>query len=761
MINSKKMMIIAIFSFILILLLGVTTYAFFNYTRTGSSNVIKVGRIYFNTRETKTIDLSNMFPIDPTENGIMDDETKVGTIEIFVTGDTDYGDGIEYLISAVNSNMTTSSNKIVPINLDFTVTGLGNQNNNYFSDRNNKNETMYRKIIGNKLEGNGMLLVGFIKPNTTSGTIEGIDGKITIKAYLDKNNILISDTYDGTMSDNMGTTNELATDKTVITTDEWNALQQSGISFKIKVEANNGIWVTATLEGIMKQKSVLDNKSSEFVSSSSGIYFDTGASNTNGKGIYERANTSSNLHPIYYYRGAIEDNNVLFANKCWKAVRTTDTGGVKLLYNGEYPHRDKLTSLSELDVDYHVIENSNQYGYDSYSFVYDSDNKLWKYMTGEALYNAKLKISFDIEGDYKIVASYYYDIDSIEKNESTMDYEYDDDDNKVFYLNDVKTTDVFTINSTQNEYSYAYIYIYKYYDSEPIYSCANTGDNSIIKLNIDGKQIKEFNFNNETNSLAYAGYMYGDVYEYNLVYQEDVLSGAYYGSDFTYDGSKYQLINPVQQLDNSHHYSCNLTDSEGKCEQIRYYYRSNSTANFYILLSGGDSINNAMDKMFKNEHNSSAKEMIDTWYMQNMSEFTNKLDDVIWCGSRYIADKNGWSTYGNLSSSLKFRNSNTWGNILLDSCRKNDSYTVNNSNGNMSLTYPIALLEEKELILTGGALGNRQNYDDFMTIDPWLYDTRQVAMRSNSKYIRPVIAIKPGQLVIKGDGTVNNPYIIE
>ena len=36
---------------------------------------------------------------------------------------------------------------------------------------------------------------------------------------------------------------------------------------------------------------------------------------------------------IYYYRGNVE-NNVLWANFCWKILRTTATGGVKLVYNG-------------------------------------------------------------------------------------------------------------------------------------------------------------------------------------------------------------------------------------------------------------------------------------------------------------------------------------------------------------------------------------------------------------------------------------------
>ena len=31
---------------------------------------------------------------------------------------------------------------------------------------------------------------------------------------------------------------------------------------------------------------------------------------------------------------SVTNNNVVFANYCWKIVRTTETGGIKLIYNG-------------------------------------------------------------------------------------------------------------------------------------------------------------------------------------------------------------------------------------------------------------------------------------------------------------------------------------------------------------------------------------------------------------------------------------------
>jgi hypothetical protein len=84
----------------------------------------------------------------------------------------------------------------------------------------------------------------------------------------------------------------------------------------------------------MMSNAYLDNTSSTYVSSSSGISFSSISSDTNGKGVYELSSTKDDEYPIYYYRGAVTDNNVLFANFCWKIVRTTETGGVKLIYNG-------------------------------------------------------------------------------------------------------------------------------------------------------------------------------------------------------------------------------------------------------------------------------------------------------------------------------------------------------------------------------------------------------------------------------------------
>ena len=66
MIKTKKQMFLIIASFVLVILLGTATYAFFNYTRTGGPNTIKTGRIAFNSTQGNVIYLTNVFPVDVT-----------------------------------------------------------------------------------------------------------------------------------------------------------------------------------------------------------------------------------------------------------------------------------------------------------------------------------------------------------------------------------------------------------------------------------------------------------------------------------------------------------------------------------------------------------------------------------------------------------------------------------------------------------------------------------------------------------------------
>lgn len=113
---------------------------------------------------------------------------------------------------------------------------------------------------------------------------------------------------------------------------------QGGLSGKeLVLEQGDSVPVVSSIELVdaFKSEAVLDNIASTYVTSSTGINFHQISSDTNGKGLYILHGTENDKYPIMYYRGAVKNNNVKFANFCWKIVRTTETGGIKLIYNGE------------------------------------------------------------------------------------------------------------------------------------------------------------------------------------------------------------------------------------------------------------------------------------------------------------------------------------------------------------------------------------------------------------------------------------------
>ena len=82
------------------------------------------------------------------------------------------------------------------------------------------------------------------------------------------------------------------------------------------------------------QRNVFAKVVADQVQSGSSLNYKLASSDINGKGLYLLFSTKKDKYPVYYYRGAVTNNNAKFAGFCWKIVRTTSTGGTKLIYNG-------------------------------------------------------------------------------------------------------------------------------------------------------------------------------------------------------------------------------------------------------------------------------------------------------------------------------------------------------------------------------------------------------------------------------------------
>ncbi len=321
-INNKGITLTVIGVALLLMALAGVTYSFFNYTRTGSANTLKVGRISFNHQETDTINLTNVFPVK--RNELSANINNTDEVIINITGDTTYNEGIEYLVSVVDVNNTINS-KTIPIGINVTVSNnqggsLGTSDDSYFLNR-GESTSIYKILAKDTITSSSQIVAGYIAKG-----VNGVNGTVTIEAFIDGDKIAISDTYDDNPSDYNGTTSEWVNGRTVLTTTEWNSLSTNGISFKVKVEANEGIWVKN------------DDSSYELIKRNSDIVtqinFGEVSSASNGEGIYRLLGTENYEYPIYYYRGNVNNNNVIFGGFCWQIIRTTSTGGIKMIYNG-------------------------------------------------------------------------------------------------------------------------------------------------------------------------------------------------------------------------------------------------------------------------------------------------------------------------------------------------------------------------------------------------------------------------------------------
>ncbi len=143
--------------------------------------------------------------------------------------------------------------------------------------------------------------------------------------------------------------------------DATNEVMETVFKGQLRIEAMQE--VGTKLYNEIAKSAVLDNIQSEFVTATTGIDFSAISSDTNGKGVYTLNSTKDDAYPIHYYRGAITNNNVKFGGFCWKIVRTTETGGVKLIYNGSPDWSEKCTNTTGI---------STQIGKSKFNETYNS-----------------------------------------------------------------------------------------------------------------------------------------------------------------------------------------------------------------------------------------------------------------------------------------------------------------------------------------------------------------------------------------------------
>ena len=582
-------------------------------------------------------------------------------------------------------------------------------------------------------------------------------------------------------------------------------------------------------------------------------------------GLYNGEGADTYANPVYYYKDNVENNNVLFGGFCWKIVRTTETGGVKIVYNG-IPFDVANTSPIEQS-SYANISNDATYPY-----TFDSTSKTW--VSTNKTNSATGTITFTVAtaGDYylsyEVSSEANYDIAKFYKNGTAIGDSngYSGTVSGAVALSGLTTSDEikveYTKDSSSSSGSDTVTFSIGKAVGDPVKYCNNTGTDS---------QIGESAFNSSFNSPAYVGYMYNKVYTTSsrsiinfanfsgtIAYADSVTydsstkkytldsatattlsvsssnistlvgkytcnsssttgtctdawyivgySGNYinyyslsygdvdgtdngqdyvFGSSFTYANGTYTLSdtttinsdNWASQKSNvdTHHYTCMTTGTT--CSSVYYVYYINYGTTYFITLTNGKSVSDALNEMLYaddvNKTDSTIKTYIDTWYESNLASYEDRLEDTVFCNDRGILNLNGWNPNGGSTSAyLNFKNYST--NQSLVCANETDRFSMSNSKA--QLKHPIGLLSAPELILAGyyGSSHYFNNGQDVLLASPVDLNRDVARVQKVDTYgwayhivfdsgggVRPSVSLKSGTEFASGDGSFTKPFVIE
>ena len=276
-----------------------------------------------------------------------------------------------------------------------------------------------------------------------------------------------------------------------------------------------------------------------------------------------------------------------------------------------------------------------------------------------------------------------------------------------------------------------------------------------------------------------------DRYFYHLIYVYG--KNAEYVFDEATQKYVYKLVDPIviddlrsdmSQL-NNYHFTCGSRSD--KCSEVKYIHHLRLSSDViqvnHVILSGGKTIEELLHEMLYaedvNTTDSTIKAYIETWYANNMSDYTSYIEDTVYCNDRRIATKNGWDVNGDPTGRLLFYSN---ANRDLTCENLNDRFTVGTDIGNGKLSYPVGLLTVTEADMVGYDILGTDNY--YWTMSPSLYsnsssyiytmsssvelvlDNIAVTYKSIPMGVRPVISLVPEIGYISGDGSPERPYVI-
>ena len=442
-------------------------------------------------------------------------------------------------------------------------------------------------------------------------------------------------------------------------------------------------------------------------------------------GLYNGEGADTYANPVYYYKGNVQNNNVLFAGFCWKMVRTTETGGVKIVYNGV--QKDGSCNNTGTDSQIGISKFNSSYNSPAYvGYMYNKDKVYTS--SYRTIINSTSFSGTKAYGDGATYANGKYTL----TNATTLD---------VSSSNISTLVRKYTCNSSSTTGTCSNLWYIVGYSGTTIYYYSLSGGTT------DG------------TTLANKDYVFGSSFTY--------ANGIYTLSD-TVTVNSDTFITNKSNVD-THHYTC--LSSGTTCSSIYYVYYIGDGTPYYITLTGGKSVNDALNEMLYaddvNKDDSTIKKYIDSWYESNIKDkYDNKLEDTVFCNDRSILNLNGWNPNGGSTTGyLQFKNYISVASLVC--ANETDRFSM--SNAKAKLKHPIGLLSVPELILANYGSSHYFNSGQYVLLgSPYIFSgdgayvqVLAIGLVINVYGVRPSVSLKPGTEFKSGDGSFTNPFIIE
>ena len=439
-----------------------------------------------------------------------------------------------------------------------------------------------------------------------------------------------------------------------------------------------------------------------------------------------------------YFDNCIDQRNVIFGGFCWQVIRTTETGGTKMIYNGE-PVDGKCESTRSDQIGF---KSTNGFSYNINSrYLYGSD------------------FTYDkISATYTLLDTSYNTWSDATANDLVGKY--------TCLSNDETCSHIFFVHSYSSNKG-AYVSNY-----------------SIEPVRYDAIGVTDFNANKY--SPAMVGYMYNKFY-IAKPYPHNYYTESMFGSSFSYDENThmYTLTGQTQNITVNNwrdkyasikdtHYTC--WNKTGTCETISYVHYTGIQAAHYYEMSNGLGIEDILNEMLYaddvNTHDSDIKKVIDKWYETNMENYTSKLENNVYCNNRKFSNYGSFNANGGVVTSnisLEFDTDSSTGDLACPNIT--DQFSI--SNEKAKLTYPVALMTKDEIVALND-ISLFSNESGAFLLSPGYMDNREgnilVIPSSNLNHmcsingncgVKPMISLKGDNIISSGTGSESDPWIIE